>query len=161
MMEIGQGSSAAIQKTIASMGANNLLIMPGQATSGGVSFGAGSTMTLTPGDADAIRRDCPAVRAVAPLVRARVQVVYGNKNWVPMYIYGTTPDFLDVRDWTDLAEGDAFTDRDVPQRQQGLPARPDRWSASCSTTSRRSARRSASRTSRSRSSACWRPRAPT
>ena len=28
-------------------------------------------------------------------------------------IYGTTPAFLDVRDWTDLAEGEAFTDRDV------------------------------------------------
>ena len=29
MTEIGQGSSVAVQKTIASMGANNLLIMPG------------------------------------------------------------------------------------------------------------------------------------
>src|SRR5205085_311148 len=32
---------------------------------------------------------------------------------VPLYIYGTTPEFLDVRDWTDLAEGEPFTDRDV------------------------------------------------
>lgn len=31
MMEIGQGSKAAISKSIASMGANNLLIMPGTA----------------------------------------------------------------------------------------------------------------------------------
>src|SRR5262245_12981265 len=30
-----------------------------------------------------------------------------------MYIYGTTPDFLDVRDWTELDDGDVFTDRDV------------------------------------------------
>ena len=29
MMEIGSGSSSAIQDTIASMGANNLLVMPG------------------------------------------------------------------------------------------------------------------------------------
>jgi ABC-type antimicrobial peptide transport system permease subunit len=36
MMEIGKGSSAAIQKTIASMGANNVLIVPGTAASGGV-----------------------------------------------------------------------------------------------------------------------------
>ncbi len=35
MMEIGNGSSLAIQRTIASMGANNLLIMPGTASSGG------------------------------------------------------------------------------------------------------------------------------
>jgi ABC-type antimicrobial peptide transport system permease subunit len=39
-------------------------------------------------------------------------VVYGNKNWVPLYIYGTTPSFLDVREW-DLAEGRAFTDQEV------------------------------------------------
>jgi ABC-type antimicrobial peptide transport system permease subunit len=113
MMEIGQGSATAIRKTIASMGANNLLVQPGTASSGGVSFGSGSIMTLTPQDADAIRKDCPAVQSVAPVVRARTQVVYGNRNWVPLYIYGTTPEFLEVRDWTDLAEGEPFSDRDV------------------------------------------------
>lgn len=113
MMEIGNGSSRAIQKTIASMGADNLLVMPGTAASGGVSFGAGSVMTLTPEDGEAVQRDCPAVRAVAPVVRARTQVVYGNRNWVPFFIYGTTPAYLDVRDWTDLAEGECFTDQDV------------------------------------------------
>ena len=83
------------------------------ASSGGVTFGSGTAMTLTPQDADAIARECPAVRACAPVVRARTQVIYGNRNWVPLYIYGTTPEFLDVRDWKDLAEGDAFSDRDV------------------------------------------------
>ena len=48
MMEIGQGSKNALQKTIASMGANTLLIQSGAATSGGVSFGSGSVMTLLP-----------------------------------------------------------------------------------------------------------------
>ncbi len=86
MMEIGEGSSAAIQRTITSMGANNVLVMPGTAASGGVSFGAGSVMTLTPEDADAILRECPSVRAAAPVVRARTQVVRGDRNWVPMYI---------------------------------------------------------------------------
>jgi ABC-type antimicrobial peptide transport system permease subunit len=113
MMEIGQGSSTAIRKTIASMGANNLLVQPGTASSGGVTFGSGSIVTLTPQDAEAILRECPAVRAVAPIVRARTQVVYGNRNWVPLYIYGTTPDFLDVREWTDLVEGEPFSERDV------------------------------------------------
>lgn len=113
MEEIGQGSSAAIQKTIQSMGANNLLVQPGTAASGGVSLGSGSVITLTPQDADAIVRDCPAVSAAAPIVRSRAQVVYGNHNWVPTYIYGTTPAYLDVRDWQDLDLGDPFTDRDV------------------------------------------------
>lgn len=113
MMEIGNGSSLAIQRTIASMGANILLVMPGTAASGGVTFGAGSTLTLTPSDAEAIAQQCPAVSSAAPIVRARTQVVYGNKNWVPQYIYGTTPEFLIVRDWADLAEGEAFTERDI------------------------------------------------
>jgi ABC-type antimicrobial peptide transport system permease subunit len=113
MMEIGKGSSTAVQQTIASMGANNLLVMPGTASSGGVSFGVGSVITLTPHDAEAILRECPAIDAVAPVVRARTQVVYGNRNWVPMYIYGTTPAFLEVRDWQDMDEGEPFTDRDV------------------------------------------------
>src|SRR5947209_5699525 len=113
MMEIGQGSSTAIRKTIASMGANNLLVQPGTASSGGVTFGSGSVITLTPQDAEAIRKDCPAVQSVAPVVRARTQVVYGNRNWVPLYIYGTTQEFLEVRDWADLSEGEPFTDRDV------------------------------------------------
>ena len=112
MMELGRGSSNAIQRTIASMGANVLIISPGTASSGGVSFGAGSVMTLTPEDSEAISSDCPAVRAAAPIVRARTQVIYGNRNWVPVYIYGTSPAFLTVRDWS-LAEGEAFTDRDV------------------------------------------------
>jgi len=112
MMEIGRGSSTAIQRSVASMGANNLLIMPGTASSGGVSFGAGSVMTLTPQDSEAIQNEAPAVRAAAPIVRARTQVIYGNRNWVPTFIYGTTPAYLDVREWS-LTEGDIFTERDV------------------------------------------------
>ena len=113
MMEIGNGSSSAIQKTIASMGANNLLVLPGTASSGGVSFGAGTALTMTPEDCEAILHDCNAVRVAAPIVRARTQVVYGNKNWVPSYIYGTTPAYLEARDWTDLADGIPFTEQDV------------------------------------------------
>jgi len=112
MMEIGHGSSTAIQKSVASMGANSLMVFPGTATSSGVSWGGGSAMTLTPQDAEAVARECPAVKAVAPIVRARGQVVYGNKNWVPQDINGTTPSFLEVREWP-LVEGEPFTERDV------------------------------------------------
>jgi macrolide transport system ATP-binding/permease protein len=112
MMEIGRGSATAIQQTIASMGANILMVRAGTASSGGVSFGAGTMMTLTPQDSEAILEECPAVRATAPVVRARTQVIYGNRNWVPTFIYGTTPSFLNVREW-DLAEGAPLTDREV------------------------------------------------
>jgi ABC-type antimicrobial peptide transport system permease subunit len=113
MMEIGKGATIAIQRTMASMGANTLVILPGAANTGGINYGVGSMMTLTPQDADTIIKECPAVGSVAPIVRARTQLVYGNRNWVPTYIYGTTPSFLQVRDWTDMDQGEAFTEHDV------------------------------------------------
>jgi macrolide transport system ATP-binding/permease protein len=113
IVEIGKGSSAAIKEVLTNMGASNLIVQSGKAMNSGVSLGAGAVKTLTPGDADAIRNECPLVSGIAPLVRARAQVVYGNRNWVPTYIYGTTPSFLDVRDWTDLDQGESFTDQDV------------------------------------------------
>src|SRR6516162_10616222 len=100
MVGIGQGSKKAVAQTIASMGANNLLVQPGAASTGGVSFGSGSVMTLTPQDALAIQKDCASlVAGVAPVVRPRTQRAYGNKNWGPLYLYGTTPQFIEVRDW--------------------------------------------------------------
>jgi len=113
MVEIGQGSARAIEQTISSMGANNLAVMPGAAASGGVTFGAGSGTSLTPSDAEALSREAPSVKAVAPIVRARGQVVFGNRNWVPAAINGTTPTFLEVRDWGNFAEGEMFSEQDV------------------------------------------------
>jgi ABC-type antimicrobial peptide transport system permease subunit len=113
MMEIGAGSAAAIQKTIASMGANSLSVRPGTASSSGVSFGAGSSVTLTPEDADAIIRECPAVFYAAPVVRTRSQIVYGDRNWVPSFIFGSTPAYFYAREWANPADGELFSDLDV------------------------------------------------
>jgi ABC-type antimicrobial peptide transport system permease subunit len=112
MMEIGAGSSSAIQKGIASMGANVLVVLPGTAATAGVSQGSGTVITLTPKDYEVILRECPAIRNAAPIVGARAQVVYGNRNWVPERIIGTTSAFLDVQEWT-LDEGEPFSQRDV------------------------------------------------
>jgi ABC-type antimicrobial peptide transport system permease subunit len=112
MMEIGAGSSAAVQKGIASMGANVLLVIPGTTSSSGVSSGAGSMVTLTAQDCEAISKQCPSVRAAAPVIQARAQVVCGSCNWVPNSMVGTTAAFLDIRGWT-LAEGELFTENDA------------------------------------------------
>jgi macrolide transport system ATP-binding/permease protein len=113
MMEVGEGSRRAVEQSIASMGANTILVLPGAASSGGVTMGTGSVQTLTPDDAREIARQSAGASAVAPVVRTRTQVVYGNRNWVPVYIYGATPDFLVARDWEQLEEGVPFTDADV------------------------------------------------
>ena len=112
MMEIGQGSSGLIKNTIAKMGADNIMVFPGTAATFGVSQGLGSTVNLRPEDCDAIARECTAVRSAAPVVRARVQLIYGNKNWTPQQMSGTTPEFTEVRDWP-VSDGEMFSDRDV------------------------------------------------
>ncbi|MFH1908502.1 MAG: ABC transporter permease [Chloroflexota bacterium] len=123
MMEIGAGSSGAIRKAISSMGANVLNLSPGAASSGGVTFGSGSATTLTPEDCEAILRECPSIRNAAPLVHTRAQVVYGSRNWVPTFIYGVTPAFLDVQNWT-MGAGTLYRSG-RPKRQQGLPVGTD------------------------------------
>ena len=112
MVEIGQGSSRAIQQTISTMGASIVQIDPSGTSVGGVNTGAGGKVTLKPADCEAILRECPSVRWAAPSVDCRMQVVYGNRNWVPRNILGTTPAFLQIRDWA-VEEGSPFTDRDV------------------------------------------------
>jgi len=114
MMEISQGASQAIQVTVINMGANTLLVSPGVITSGGARQGTGSKATLTPADVAAIQRECGSILRAAPVVRAgRVQVVYGNRNWVPNYALGSTPAFLAARNWTELESGRPFSDREV------------------------------------------------
>ncbi len=113
MVEISQGSKTSLMRTMSTMGANNLSVRSGAATSGGISFGSGSEKTLTPDDAEQIAEQCPDIAAVAPIVEIRGQVVRGNRNWTPMNIYGTVPDYLVVRDWNSMVEGDMFTEQDV------------------------------------------------
>jgi ABC-type antimicrobial peptide transport system permease subunit len=113
MMEIGQGSSSAMQKSVASMGASSMMIWPGQAFSGGVSSGGGSAISLKPDDVEAIKRECPAVKAVAPIERERAMASFRGRNYYVQSLQGTTPEFLEVRDWTNLADGQNFTEADV------------------------------------------------
>jgi ABC-type antimicrobial peptide transport system permease subunit len=112
MMEIGAGSSSQLRRTISSMGASVLSVRPGSVTSSGASQGSGSRPTLTPQDCEALAAQCPSLRAVSPEVRARTQLVYGSRNWVPDQMFGTTAAFLEIRGWA-VAEGEVFSERDV------------------------------------------------
>jgi len=111
MLAVGTGASRRISEQIASMGSNLLMVLPGSTTSGGVRMGAGTQPTLTMGDADAIKKECPSVSDVAPVLNGVAQVVYGHQNW-STGIIGTTPSMLVVRDWP-LSSGRSFTEQDV------------------------------------------------
>jgi hypothetical protein len=97
LIDFGQGTSHAVQQTIATLGANYLQVEPGSSSSSGVHSGAGTCLTLTPQDCEAILHECSAVRRAAPGVDCRMQIIYGNRNWQPWKIFGTTPTYLVVR----------------------------------------------------------------
>jgi macrolide transport system ATP-binding/permease protein len=113
MTEIGEGSKAAVERSIAAMGANKLPIIPSAVRTGGVSQGSGTAQKMTPSDVEAIGRECPDVVVAVPLVWAQAQIVYQGRNWSPQHITGTAPGYLVTRDWEDLEEGNCFTDDDV------------------------------------------------
>ncbi len=111
MMEISQGASSAIEVTVSNMGANTVLVTPGAPRPG--SNASESVNSLFPDDAQAIEEVCPNVVCAVPVVRARASVIFGNRDWRPNYLLGSTPDFLVARNWTEMDLGRAFTDREV------------------------------------------------
>jgi putative ABC transport system permease protein len=110
ILAIGKGAQFLVDQSIASMGSNLFIVLSGSSTSGGIRMGLGATPTLTIGDAQAIA-ELPSISAVAPNAPGTAQLVYGSNNWSTQVI-GTTPSYLDVRDW-ELSAGYPFSDSDV------------------------------------------------
>jgi putative ABC transport system permease protein len=111
MIGIGQGARQQTMQAIESMGTNVLAVMAGQARTGTVRGGMGSTQTLKLSDVDAIKANCSAVKNVAPEYRSGGQVKYKDQNTMTT-IFGTTPAYLGIRNYQ-VAQGRFFTDRDV------------------------------------------------
>jgi putative ABC transport system permease protein len=104
----GEGAKAVLEAQLATLGTNLLIILPGSSTTGGARGGPGTGKPLTHGDLLAILKGTSAARFAAPLDRTVAQVVLDNQNWLTT-IYGSTPDFFAIRDWT-LARGRLFSE---------------------------------------------------
>ena len=111
MVAIGEGAKARVAKQMERLGSNRLTVYAGAVTRGGRRLGGARITTLTEADAQAILTEVPAVTRVAPRVRGSAQVVYGNKNWHPVFT-GTTPDFLRIMNW-EVESGSNFTEEDM------------------------------------------------
>ncbi|SDX42726.1 ABC transporter permease [Nitrosomonas oligotropha] len=110
MLSIGQGARTKINETIAAMGSNLFLVVPGATSSGGFSFGSGSVRTLTINDAYAVA-ELSSISATAPVTTGTVQLNYAAKNWSTI-ITGTTPNYFAVGNWK-IESGTIFTESDL------------------------------------------------
>jgi putative ABC transport system permease protein len=107
---IGSGVAASVSEMINSLGSNFIMIMPGASTQSGARIFTGSS-TLTEEDAEAIRREAPAVAYVSPNLRTAGQVVAGELNWSTQ-IYGVGIDWPNIRAWN-IKDGTFFTEGDI------------------------------------------------
>jgi len=110
MIAVGQGSQAAIQAQISSLGTNFLMIFPGVATQSGARIFTGNS-TITDDDVDAVRAECPSVAYVTPVSRSAAQVVNGSLNWGTS-VQGVGVEWPFVRSWN-VDKGAFFSDSDV------------------------------------------------
>lgn len=82
MLSIGQGARTKINETIAAMGSNLFIVVPGATSSGGFSFGSGSVRTLTINDAYTIA-ELPSIKTTAPVVTGTAQLSYAARIGAP------------------------------------------------------------------------------
>jgi len=118
MVAIGEGAKSQVEDAFNAMGTNLLIVMSGSTSSGGVFGGMGSMPTLSWDDLDAIKREAPAVRAVAPLLTTKLSLIADDANWNTQ-VGGTTPDYFDIRNWP-VERGTMFTDSDIEGNSKTL-----------------------------------------
>ena len=114
MVSIGFGVRDKIQKSIASLGSNLIIVQPGGVTQSGAKIYSGSGTKLTFEDSQAIAKYIENINYVAPSVNKQYQVVYNNQNWISN-VEGTTLEFLPVRNF-DMQAGSFFTSKDIDSR---------------------------------------------
>jgi putative ABC transport system permease protein len=111
MVAIGEGARRRVEATFEAMGTNLLIVLPGSATSGGMMGGAGSQATITWADLAALRRECRAVAAASPVLRASSVIQSEDRNWTTGLL-GVSPEYFQIRNWR-MARGHAFDASDV------------------------------------------------
>ena len=110
MVSIGQSATSLVRGELEGLGTNVIIVMPKMMRRGGVQDSR--SVSLTPGDAEAIRSECPSIAAASGLVGFANQLVYGGVNWQPKESYGVGIDYLMVRSWN-IRLGGFFGEREV------------------------------------------------
>jgi len=115
LTSLGEGARAYVTSQFSSLGTNLLIVLPGKVeTTGLAPVMGGVPHDLTIDDVDAVRRQVPEVRTVAPLAVGTAQARAGERSR-EVTVAGVTADWLGVRNLR-LQSGrylpDNETDRD-------------------------------------------------
>jgi len=116
MLALGQGAKESIEKQLASLGSNLLVVRPGSSKMHGVSMQAGTVTRFTLADIAAMAKLTEVVKSVSPSVTGRGQMVYGNSNWNTQ-VEGVGADYESIRA-AYPAVGRFFTESEVKMREK-------------------------------------------
>jgi putative ABC transport system permease protein len=116
MMAVGGGAREQVVAQIRSLGANLLVVTPGNITQGGVRLGSGAASTLTDDDASAIAREVAGVQVTAPFSRGGAQLIASGSNWATT-IYGVDLGWFEAREW-EVESGRPFEPEEISRGAQ-------------------------------------------
>ncbi len=111
MVAVGEGAKAKVEREIEAMGDDWLLVGYWGIQRGGVRRQQGVRSNLAEQDANAIARECTAIRAATASNRMSMQVVSGYGNYQTT-VQGAYPSFFDVRRWS-CVSGRPFNTEDM------------------------------------------------
>lgn len=110
---IGQGAQRVVERQVATMGENVVVVMPALQSVGLVRSAQGTAVTLTMTDALEAQRKVSLIRDVCWGRRDPTQVIHEQYNWrVP--VVGINPGCFSVRGW-ELEDGEPFTQVEMEQ----------------------------------------------
>jgi putative ABC transport system permease protein len=116
MVAVGGGARQQVVDQIRSLGANLLVVTPGNVTQSGVRLGAGAASTLTDEDSAAIMKEVPSVQVAAPYMRGAVQIIAAGQNWAT-YVYAVDLGWFEAREW-ELESGRPFEPDELSRGSQ-------------------------------------------
>ena len=117
MISIIEGLNRSMKAQLASLGTDVLYIRPFApgAWVGEMPDSLRRRKWFEPEDAEAIRRSCPAVEAVAPLNFTEARLRYGDTESRTSFIIGTSPDYMITNNYA-VDNGRGFTEAEVEHR---------------------------------------------
>lgn len=115
MQAVTQGAKDSVEKGLASLGSNMLMVRPGYVMYQGVALEAGAVTRMTLEDAEAVAR-LDKVKRVSPSLTGNSQLVYNDKNWNTR-VQGTGIEYAEMRASQPTA-GRFFTQDEVEGRER-------------------------------------------